>query len=134
MLGEIIAALCSIHDAGFVFGDLKPENILLHESGHVKITDFGACRPVTSDAKAIIQTSKTALGQIRDGDWRTNDAPVDTTPTASDGEAAIEEVQAQLQLSAEDDERIEGTIAYLAPEVCGVSTQPCPLPPPSRYI
>ena len=29
VVGEVIAALCSVHDAGFVYGDLKPENILL---------------------------------------------------------------------------------------------------------
>ena len=33
------------HDAGFVFADLKPENVVITESGHVKLTDFGACRP-----------------------------------------------------------------------------------------
>ena len=34
----------SPHSLGFVFNDLKPENILITELGHIKLTDFGACR------------------------------------------------------------------------------------------
>lgn len=41
VVGELVAALNSIHELGLVFVDLKPENILITESGHVKITDFG---------------------------------------------------------------------------------------------
>jgi serine/threonine protein kinase len=44
--GEILNALKHIHDNGYVYGDLKPENVLVHETGHVKLGDFGAARPV----------------------------------------------------------------------------------------
>jgi serine/threonine protein kinase len=47
LIGEIVSALESIHNAGFVYGDLKPENIVLTTSGHAKLTDFGAVRPLT---------------------------------------------------------------------------------------
>ncbi len=47
LIGEVVAALSSIHDAGFVYGDLKPENIVLTTSGHAKLADFGAVRPLT---------------------------------------------------------------------------------------
>lgn len=45
VVGEVVAALISIHKSGFVFADLKPENILITATGHAKITDFGAARP-----------------------------------------------------------------------------------------
>lgn len=45
IVGEVVSALASVHQAGFVFGDLKPENILVTATGHAKITDFGAVRP-----------------------------------------------------------------------------------------
>ncbi|CAM9538087.1 unnamed protein product, partial [Discosporangium mesarthrocarpum] len=38
---EIIAALEWIHLHGFVYRDLKPENVLVHESGHIRLGDFG---------------------------------------------------------------------------------------------
>ena len=110
VIGEIIAALHYVHDLGFVYGDLKPENILITEVGHVKLTDFGACRPVTTEAiSAVRETSSNALKNLRDGDWRIttkdgDDMSIDSTP--------VEEID-----DGEDDARIEGTVAYLPPEV-----------------
>lgn len=42
VLGEICAALKSIHDLGLAFNDLKPENVLITEVGHIKVfsSDF----------------------------------------------------------------------------------------------
>ncbi|CAM9303063.1 unnamed protein product [Choristocarpus tenellus] len=114
VVGEVIAALCSVHDCGFIYGDLKPENILITESGHIKVTDFGACRPVTEVAKGILKKSRNVLWELRDGDWRLAAGlpanPTYTRPLLS-GRSTIEE---------EDEEmRAEGTAAYLPPEVVG---------------
>lgn len=37
---EILVALEYLHLLGFIYRDLKPENILIHETGHIKLTDF----------------------------------------------------------------------------------------------
>lgn len=37
---EVLLSLEYLHMMGFVYRDLKPENILLHESGHIRLTDF----------------------------------------------------------------------------------------------
>lgn len=126
VVGEVVAALCSIHDAGFVFGDLKPENILITESGHVKVADFGACRPVSHAAKNSLNRSRDALRTLRDGDWRVAAGlppnPVYTIPfeqkdsSDSDSDAVGEGVEAS-SIEEVEEPRAEGTAAYMSPEV-----------------
>eukprot|EP00439_Symbiodinium_sp_Y106_P025125 s5851_g3.t1 len=53
LVGEVVAALCAIHDIGFMYGDLKPENVVVTSSNHAKLTDFGGCRPITDEAPAL---------------------------------------------------------------------------------
>jgi len=38
IIGEVVAALNSIHELGFIYGDLKPENVLITQLGHVKVS------------------------------------------------------------------------------------------------
>ena len=107
VIGEIVAALNSIHELGFVYSDLKPENILLAESGHIKLTDFGGCRAVSEEAKGRLRKKRHLWKHLRDGDWREansfkNETDRDDAPDKDD------EVE---------DCRIEGTTAYLPPEV-----------------
>ncbi|KAL9187078.1 hypothetical protein ACHAXT_010798 [Thalassiosira profunda] len=105
VIGSVAAALWSIHERGFVYADCKPENILITETGHIKVTDFGGCRPVTEEAKALVkESSKNLLQHLRDGDWKPHNA--------KPGEGA-----AERKLEEEEDLRIEGTTAYLPPEV-----------------
>lgn len=119
-----MAALCSIHNAGFVFGDLKPENILITESGHVKVADFGACRPVSEAARSSLNHSRNALHTLRDGDWRVAAGlppnPVYTLPMGQkdDDSDSDNEGDAEGGNAVEVGEpRAEGTAAYMSPEV-----------------
>jgi Protein kinase domain/Protein phosphatase 2A regulatory B subunit (B56 family) len=103
VMGEVVAALSSIHDLGLVYSDLKTENILVTETGHIKLTDMGACRPVTAEAKELIQSiSKGLLKNLRDGDWKSQKRQ-GVTSEEDDGDDD----------ELEDDARIEGTISYL---------------------
>jgi serine/threonine protein kinase len=107
VVGEIVAALSSIHELGLVYSDLKAENVLITEPGHIKLTDFGGCRPVTKVAKSLVDSiAKDLLKKLRDGDWKAKDA---------DGDDAMhDETDTEME---EDDDRIEGTTSYLPPEV-----------------
>ena len=69
---EVLCALRYVHGCGFAFGDLKPENVLLTASGHAKLADFGAARPLDGHARAraIVAAGRHALRELRDGDWR----------------------------------------------------------------
>ena len=54
-MGEAVAALSYVHGEGFVFGDVKPENLVITANGHVKLADFGACRPVSARARQVMK-------------------------------------------------------------------------------
>jgi len=106
IVGEVAAAITSIHELGFSYNDLKPENLLITEQGHVKVADFGACRPITSEATQILKESKNILVNLRNGDWK--DISTDFIDSAETG----------IDTSALDEDiRFEGTPAYLPPEV-----------------
>ena len=108
VVGEVASALASIHELGFVYADLKPENVLITETGHVKLTDFGGCRPLTEAAKDLIRLNgEHLLKELRDGDWKEK-------PKEDDD---VEMNDASGPQIKEEDLRIEGTTAYLPPEV-----------------
>jgi serine/threonine protein kinase len=110
VIGEVVAALASIHDVGLVYADLKPENIVITETGHLKLTDFGGCRPVTEEAKEKTRLiAKGILKNLRDGDWKEK-----ASKKAEDGDDSKDE---DGVTDHEEDVRIEGTTAYLPPEV-----------------
>ncbi|KAL6768995.1 hypothetical protein ACKKBG_A17060 [Auxenochlorella protothecoides x Auxenochlorella symbiontica] len=45
-LAQTVVALEAIHAAGYIHRDIKPDNLLLDASGHMKLSDFGLCKPV----------------------------------------------------------------------------------------
>ena len=122
---------------GFAFGDLKPENILLTASGHAKLTDFGAARPLPGHAAAIaaLASAGNVILELRDGDWRAKRqataAPAGTEGAHGGGgggaaegeppEEAAEPMEQEEQMEQggeeEEDTRLEGTALYLSPEL-----------------
>lgn len=117
VMGEMTAALAAIHEQGFCFNDLKPENILITELGHVKLTDFGACRSFTTSAKSLLRENSEKMINLRDGNWKQTEQ--------------ISEEQQQIAMMFEsahqshalliDDPRCEGTLAYMPPEAMSLA-------------
>ncbi|KAG5176227.1 3-phosphoinositide-dependent protein kinase Serine/threonine protein phosphatase 2A, regulato [Tribonema minus] len=122
---EALAALSAVHDAGFVYGDLKPENVVITRAGHVKLTDFGAARPATAEARRRLRASRAALRELRDGDWRTAAGVAPSADASAPIVAAGDEEEGgegdggdeDADDDAAGDDRVEGTAAYFAPEV-----------------
>ena len=54
---EVLLALEYLHAMGFVYRDLKPENILLHESGHIRLTDFDLSKASITPVNAHVVQS-----------------------------------------------------------------------------
>ncbi|KAG8455787.1 hypothetical protein GDO86_001833 [Hymenochirus boettgeri] len=46
-LAELILAVHSVHQMGYVHRDVKPENVLIDRTGHIKIVDFGSAAKLT---------------------------------------------------------------------------------------
>ena len=45
-IAETVVALETIHRHNFIHRDIKPDNLLLSADGHMKLSDFGLCKPI----------------------------------------------------------------------------------------
>ena len=125
---------------------MKPENVILMENGHVKITDFGACRSVTEAGSELLQSNYKLLhsvpgsglssnsdsfsffDSIRDGGWRERSAKaveiddvdgivIDTIVELEINSGKKEEESGDPMWGLGDKNNVEGTPGYLPPEV-----------------
>ncbi|XP_017600221.1 citron Rho-interacting kinase isoform X1 [Corvus cornix cornix] len=46
-LAELVLAIHSVHQMGYVHRDIKPENVLIDQTGHIKLVDFGSAAKMT---------------------------------------------------------------------------------------
>ncbi|XP_074966347.1 citron Rho-interacting kinase isoform X4 [Phalacrocorax aristotelis] len=46
-LAELVLAIHSVHQMGYVHRDVKPENVLIDRTGHIKLVDFGSAAKMT---------------------------------------------------------------------------------------
>ncbi|KAG7251061.1 hypothetical protein CRUP_005488, partial [Coryphaenoides rupestris] len=55
-LAELVEAIHSVHQLGYVHRDVKPENVLIDRTGHIKLADFGSAAKLNSDKKVVAPT------------------------------------------------------------------------------
>lgn len=62
-IAELVMAVASVHELGYIHRDLKPDNILLDWEGHLKLTDLGLCKKLemtVDDVPITIHTASSA--------------------------------------------------------------------------
>ncbi|XP_010265016.1 PREDICTED: serine/threonine-protein kinase tricorner-like isoform X2 [Nelumbo nucifera] len=63
-VGETVLAIESIHKHNYIHRDIKPDNLLLDRHGHMKLSDFGLCKPLDC---STIQENDFNVGQNING-------------------------------------------------------------------
>ncbi|CAN4122676.1 unnamed protein product [Withania somnifera] len=111
-IAESILAIQSIHQHNYVHRDIKPDNLILDRNGHLKLSDFGLCKPLESKYSSIL---------LEDEDL-TNAESINGTEGHSGGDRASwpmpkEQIQQWKRNRRALAYSTVGTLDYMAPEV-----------------
>ncbi|KAI3460230.1 hypothetical protein Pfo_016893 [Paulownia fortunei] len=110
-IAESILAIHSIHQHSYVHRDIKPDNLILDRNGHLKLSDFGLCKPLEKYSSMLLE----------DDDFTTQDPR--TEGEGHTGTDAVPWLMAKEQLQQWKRNRralaysTVGTLDYMAPEV-----------------
>ncbi|MQM10808.1 hypothetical protein Taro_043706, partial [Colocasia esculenta] len=57
-IAECVLAIESIHKHNYIHRDIKPDNLLLDKNGHMKLSDFGLCKPLDCTALSTLNENE----------------------------------------------------------------------------
>ncbi|XP_054790625.1 uncharacterized protein LOC129296054 isoform X1 [Prosopis cineraria] len=63
-VAETVLAIESIHKHNYIHRDIKPDNLLLDKYGHLRLSDFGLCKPLDC---STLQEDDFSVGQNANG-------------------------------------------------------------------
>lgn len=106
-VGETVLAIESIHKHNYIHRDIKPDNLLLDRYGHLRLSDFGLCKPLDC---STLEEKDFSVGQNVNGS------------TQSEERSAPKRTQQEQLQNWQKNRRTlaystVGTPDYIAPEV-----------------
>ena len=107
-LAQTVAALETIHRHNFIHRDIKPDNLLLDKDGHMKLSDFGLCKPIDPTYQQAV------LPEILENESM---GPSDPPPRTDEDSKRAEEVANWQKSRRRLAFSTVGTPDYIAPEV-----------------
>ncbi|XP_031482485.1 uncharacterized protein LOC116252396 [Nymphaea colorata] len=111
-VGETVLAIESIHKHNYIHRDIKPDNLLLDRFGHLKLSDFGLCKPLDCSSFPTLSESDSVGRNLKSsaGDGISNSSPA---PKRTQQEQLLHWQRNRRMLAYST----VGTPDYIAPEV-----------------
>ncbi|KAM7496116.1 hypothetical protein LguiA_020530 [Lonicera macranthoides] len=103
-VGETVLAIESIHKHNYVHRDIKPDNLLLDKYGHLRLSDFGLCKPLDCST-------------LEEKDFSTGDSLNGNSESAAPKRTQQEQLQHWQKNRRTLAYSTVGTPDYIAPEV-----------------
>ncbi|KAK4415715.1 Serine/threonine-protein kinase CBK1 [Sesamum alatum] len=66
-IAQTVLAIESIHKHNYVHRDIKPDNLLLDKDGHMRLSDFGLCKPLDCTTLSPINGNEPTDGENSSG-------------------------------------------------------------------
>eukprot|EP00951_Prasinocladus_malaysianus_P028740 scaffold263215_cov39-Prasinocladus_malaysianus.AAC.4 len=108
-IAQTVLAIDSVHRHNYIHRDIKPDNLLLDQQGHMKLSDFGLCKPIDcSKLPTLMETDETNIGL--------EGSPVASSASGS-GRSQAEQLAHWQQNRRSLAFSTVGTPDYIAPEV-----------------